>query len=152
MRIYVDADACPKAIKEILFRAAKRTGLELILVANQLLIIPKHPLIKTIQVGQGFDVADNYIADVVAPCDLVVTADIPLADEIVTKQAIALNPRGEIYTKENIKQRLNVRNFMDGLRSSGVQTTGPRAMSTRDIQVFANALDGILAKVKKRAH
>jgi len=141
MKIYVDADACPKAIKEILYKAAIRKHLELILVANQALIVQRHPLIKTVRVSQGFDVADNYIAEKVAAADLVITADIPLADQVIDKNAIALNPRGELYTKANIKQRLTMRNFMDELRGSGVNTGGPKALSQRDIQQFANALD-----------
>lgn len=141
MKIYIDADACPQAIKAILFKAAIRTGHELILVANQPLTISRHPLIKTIQVERGFDVADDYIARVVTASDLVITADIPLADKVIDKQALALNPRGQLYTKENIKQRLGMRNFMEQLRSSGVKTGGPKSLSPRDIQQFANALD-----------
>lgn len=146
MKIYVDADACPNAIKEILYKAAVRKNLELILVANQPLNVQRHPLIKTIRVSQGFDMADNYIAEQVEAADLVITADIPLADQVIDKSAIALNPRGELYTKANIKQRLTMRNFMDELRGSGIQTGGPKPMSQRDIQQFANALDRFLAK------
>ena len=141
MKIYVDADACPKPIKEILFKAAIRTGHELILVANQPLMVPRHPLIKTIQVKSGFDVADNYIVEVTTHADLVITADIPLADKIVDSGAVALNPRGELYTKDNIKQRLGIRNIMEQLRSSGQITGGPKTLHPRDIQKFANALD-----------
>ena len=147
MKIYVDADACPKVIKEILFKAAIRTQCELILVANQPLTVPRHLLIKTVQVEHGFDVADNYIADKVECTDLVITADIPLADQVIDKQAVALNPRGALYTKENIKQRLSMRNFMDQLRGSGINTGGPKALNQTDIQKFANALDRHLTKM-----
>lgn len=148
MKIYIDADACPKAIKEILIKAAIRTQCELILVANKPLNIVRHALIKTVLVSGGFDVADDYIANVVEPHDLVITADIPLADRVIDKQAIALNPRGTLYTKENIKQRLSVRNFNEALRSMGTQTRGPKVMSKQEIQQFANALDRYLAKRK----
>ncbi|MBX9585909.1 MAG: YaiI/YqxD family protein [Gammaproteobacteria bacterium] len=145
MKIYIDADACPKAIKEILIKAAIRTQRELILVANKPLNVLRHALIKTVLVPGGFDVADDYIADVVEPHDLVITADIPLADKVIDKHAVALNPRGTLYTKENIKQRLSVRNFNEVLRSTGIQTGGPKIMSKQDIQKFANALDRYLA-------
>lgn len=147
MKIYVDADACPIVIKEILYKAAIRTKCELILVANQPLTVRRHPLIKTVQVGSGFDVADNYIVDVVAPSDLVITADIPLANDAIDKHAVALNPRGGFYTKENIKQRLATRNLMEDLRSGGVQTGGPKKLDKGDIQKFANALDRYLQKM-----
>lgn len=146
MKIWVDADACPVVIKEILFRAAKRTGTTLTLVANQPLYVPSSPLIKTVQVASGFDVADNEIVKRAAAGDLVITADIPLAAEIIEKGAHALNPRGELYTTENIKARLNMRDFMDTLRGSGIQTGGPKEFSQSDRQAFANALDRILAK------
>ncbi len=145
MKIYIDADACPKAIKEILVKAAIRTQRELILVANKPLNVTRNPLIKTVLVPRGFDVADDYIADVVEPHDLVITADIPLADRVIDKHAVALNPRGTLYTKENIKQSLSVRNFNEVLRSTGIQTGGPKVMSKQDIQKFANALDRYLA-------
>lgn len=144
MKIYADADACPNAIKAILFKATMRTQYELILVANQAIAAPRHNRIKVVQVPQGFDVADAYIAAKVGPGDLVITGDIPLADKVIDRQAIALNPRGELYTKENIKQRLSMRHFMDGLRAAGVNTGGPKAMSQRDIALFANALDRYL--------
>jgi uncharacterized protein YaiI (UPF0178 family) len=147
MKIWVDADACPVVIKEILYRAAKRTGTQLTLVANQPLSVPPSPLIKTVQVASGFDVADNEIVQRADVGDLVITADIPLAAEIIEKGAHALNPRGELYTTENIKARLNMRDFMDTLRSSGVQTGGPKEFSQSDRQAFANALDRMLAKV-----
>jgi hypothetical protein len=146
MKIYIDADACPKAIKAILIKAAIRTQSELILVANKALTVAPHPLIKTVVVSKGFDVADDYIADVVEAHDLVITADIPLADKVIDKEAVALNPRGMLYTKENIKQRLSLRNFKEELRSTGIHSGGPKTMSQQDIQQFANALDRYLTK------
>ena len=146
MKIYIDADACPKPIKEILIKAAIRTQCELILVANKALTVLPHPLIKTVVVSKGFDVADDYIADAVEAHDLVITADIPLADQVIDKGAVALNPRGMLYTKENIKQRLSLRNFKEELRSTGIHTGGPKVMSPQDIQHFANALDRYLTK------
>jgi len=146
VKIWVDADACPVVIKEILYRAAKRTGTEMTLVANQSLSVPPSPLIKTVQVASGFDVADNEIGRRTEVGDLVITADIPLAAEIIEKGAHALNPRGELYTTENIKARLNMRDFMDTMRSSGIQTGGPKEFSQSDRQAFANALDRLLAK------
>ncbi len=145
MRIWVDADAAPRAVKEILYRAAVRTGIELVLVANQPLQVPPSRLIRTVQVGAGFDVADNYIVQQVEPGDLVITADIPLAAEVLDKGGAALNPRGERYTENNIRQRLNMRDFMDTLRASGVNTGGPPAFSQQDRQAFANQLDRYLA-------
>lgn len=146
MDIWVDADACPAVIKDILFRAASRTGTQLTLVANQPLRVPKSPCIHTLQVGAGFDVADDAIVDRVRPGDLVITADIPLADAVIGKGAVALNPRGELYTEDNIKAVLNMRDFMDTLRSSGVQTGGAAALNQRDRQQFANQLDRLLAR------
>lgn len=148
MKIWVDADACPAVIKEILYRAAKRTKTEMTLVANQPLRVPPSPLIRTIQVSTGFDVADNEIVRRSEAGDLVITADIPLAAEIIEKGANALNPRGELYTTENIRARLNMRDFMDTLRGSGIQTGGPKEFSQTDRQAFANALDRILAKAE----
>ncbi len=146
MHIWVDADACPKVVKDMLFRASERKQVPVTLVANQYLATPPSPLINAVQVQQGFDVADNYIAAKVAPGDLVVTQDIPLAAEVVELKAIAINPRGELYTRENIKQRLSMRDFMETLRSSGVETGGPAAFSQSDRQAFANQLDRFLAK------
>ena len=146
MRIWVDADACPNVIKEILYRAAKRVGVELTLVANHPLTTPKSPLIKSKQVPGGFDVADEWIVKSVRPGDLVITADIPLAAQVVEKNALALNPRGELYTEENVRQRLGIRDMMEELRSSGVDTGGPAAISKGDRQAFANQLDRLLAK------
>ena len=146
MRIWVDADACPKVIKEILFRAAKRAQVQLTLVANQSLRTPASQHIKSLQVPSGFDVADNEIVKQVAAGDLVITADIPLAAQVVDKGAHALNPRGELYTPDNIKARLNLRDFMATLRDSGVNTGGPAPLSQGDRQAFANHLDRLLAK------
>ncbi len=146
MKIWVDADACPVVIKEILFRAAERTQISLTLVANQYIKTPPSKVITSLQVSAGFDVADNEIVARVSPGDLVITSDIPLADEVITKQAQALSPRGELYTKSNIKSRLNMRDFMDTLRSSGVHTGGPAALSQADRKAFASHLDSILAR------
>ncbi|TMM46890.1 YaiI/YqxD family protein [Colwellia ponticola] len=146
MKIWVDADACPVVIKEILFKAADRTKITTTLVANHYVRIPPSPFIKFMQVNSGFDVADDEIVKRVEVNDLVITSDIPLADEVITKQAIALSPRGELYTKENIKSRLNIRDFMDTMRASGVQTGGPAALSQTDRQNFANHLDRIITQ------
>ena len=144
-QIWVDADACPKVIKEILFRAADRVGMTLTLVANQPLNTPRSRNIRSIQVAAGFDVADNHIVQQAEMGDLVITADIPLAAEVIAKGCLALNPRGELYTEENIRQRLNMRDFMDTLRSSGVDTGGPSSFSQKDRQAFANQLDRLIA-------
>jgi uncharacterized protein len=146
MQIIVDADACPKVIKDILFRVADRLQIRLTLVANKLLYCPPSPYIRAMQVPAGFDVADNKIAQLVGSGDLVITADIPLAADVIARGGNALNPRGEFYTKDNIQERLTMRNFMDGLRGSGVETSGPPALSQRDRQAFANQLDRFLAK------
>ncbi len=141
MQIWVDADACPKVIKEILFRAAERTGVDLTLVANQSLVVPRLQNIRVVRVGSGFDVADNEIVRRMAHGDLVITADIPLAAEVIAKGGHALNPRGELYTTDNIKARLSMRDFMDSLRATGVETGGPASFSQSDRQQFANQLD-----------
>jgi uncharacterized protein YaiI (UPF0178 family) len=146
MRIWVDADACPKVVKEILFRAAQRTGVEVILVANKLLHTPPSPHIRALQVEHGFDVADNEIVRRLQTGDLVITADIPLAAEVIDRGGQALSPRGEPFTGENVRSLLNVRDFMDTLRASGIQTGGPPALSHADRQAFANQLDRLLAK------
>lgn len=151
MQIWVDADACPVVIKEILYKAAERTGTMVTLVANQYLKVPKSRFIRFVQVSSGFDVADNEIVKRAEAGDLVITNDLPLADEVIDKGAVALNPRGELHTKENIKQRLNMRDFMDTLRSSGVDTGGPAALNQRDRQQFANELDRFLAKHARKA-
>lgn len=145
-RIWVDADACPVVIKEILFRAAQRAQIQVALVANHALRVPASPYIRSIQVPGGFDVADNEIVRQVTAGDLVVTQDIPLAAAVVTKGALAVHPRGELYTPETIQQRLTMRNFMEELRSTGVDTGGPSALHPRDKQAFANQLDRWLAQ------
>ena len=146
MQIWVDADACPVVVKEILFRAADRTKTLVTLVANQYIRVPNSEYIKTVQVPSGFDVADNEIVKRAAAGDLVITADIPLAAEIIEKGAHALNPRGEMYSTENIRSLLNMRDFMDTMRSSGVDTSGgPPPLNQRDRQTFANSLDRFLA-------
>lgn len=144
MHIWVDADACPVVVKEILFRAAERTRRPLTLVANQYLRVPASPHIRMVQVPGGFDEADKYIAAHVSAGDLVITADIPLAADIVAKDAQALSPRGELFGKENIRELLDMRNFMDTLRSTGVDTGGPAAFSAGDSKAFANRLDSFL--------
>lgn len=145
LQIWIDADACPVSIKEILYRAAERTRTDLVLVANQMLRTPPSPYIRAVQVAKGFDVADNYIAEQVSEGDLVITADIPLAAAVIDKHALALNPRGEFYSRENIREALDMRNFMDILRSTGVETGGPSAFSNSDRQNFAKQLDRFLA-------
>ena len=146
MQIWVDADACPGVIKEIIFRAAERRQIRTTLVANQMLRTPPSKYIRAIQVASGFDVADAHIVEQVTPGDLVVTADIPLASLIIERGAHALNPRGEMYSTANIQERLTMRNFMESLRSAGVETGGPAAFSQADRQAFANQLDRFLAK------
>jgi len=148
LQIWIDADACPNVIKEILFRAAERKAVPLLLVANRIIAIPPSPFIKSIQVANGFDVADNYIVQHCQDNDLVITADIPLAAEVVAKNAFALNPRGELYTKENIKEHLAMRNFMTDLRDTGQISGGPSAFGQREKQSFANALDRFLASAR----
>jgi uncharacterized protein YaiI (UPF0178 family) len=148
MTIWVDADACPAAAKDILFRAAMRTEIPVVLVANQYIRVPPSPFIRAVQVAAGFDVADNEIVQKAETGDLVVTADIPLAAEVVAKQCVALNPRGELYTKENIRQRLNMRDFMETLRSSGIQSGGSPPYDQTDRQKFANQLDAYLTRQK----
>ena len=146
MQIWVDADACPKVIKDILYRAAERVSVILTLVANQPLQVPRSKYIRSLQVRSGFDVADNRIVREAQAGDLVVTADIPLASNVIEKGCHALNPRGEFYTRDNIGQRLSMRNFMEELRGSGVATGGPPALSQSDRQAFANQLDRFLAR------
>ncbi|MCZ4059143.1 YaiI/YqxD family protein [Pantoea sp. LMR881] len=151
MFIWVDADACPNVIKEVLYRAAVRTQTTVTFVANQFLRVPPSPFLRTLQVPAGFDVADNEIVKRAQPGDLVITADIPLAAEVIEKGAAALNPRGERYSPATIRERLTMRDFMDTLRASGVQTGGPAAMSPRDRQQFANELDSWLRQRKSQA-
>ncbi|CUA85868.1 YaiI/YqxD family protein [Pseudidiomarina woesei] len=148
MKIWVDADACPTVIKDILYRAAERKQLELILVANQILRVPPSKWVKTKQVASGFDVADDFIAQSCEAGDIVITADIPLAADVIKKGGQALSPRGELYTTANIGSRLNMRDFMDTMRSSGEHTGGPPPLHQRDRMAFANELDKLLARVR----
>ena len=149
MTIWVDADACPGVIKDILYRAAQRASLQVTLVANRALQVPRSPWISMVQVPHGFDVADNHIVEFAVPGDLVITADIPLAAAVVGKGASALNPRGELYTKDNVQGLLDMRNFMDTLRSSGIETGGPPALSNSDRKTFAAQLDHWIARTSK---
>ncbi len=151
IKIYVDADACPKPMKEILFRIAERTTIDIILVANQALSVPRIPSVKCIQVAQGFDVADDYIVQQVTPGDLVITADIPLASEVIDRGGSALNPRGELYTQANIRARLNIRDFFDTMRASGIHGNGASKLTKRDRMEFANALDRYVLKHYQRS-
>jgi len=146
MKIWVDADACPNVIKDILFRAAERVQVATILVANQPIRTPPSRYISTVQVRAGFDEADSYIGAAIEAGDLVITADIPLASQVIDKDGYALNPRGELYTRDNIRQRLGMRNFMEELRGSGVDTGGPSSLSQADRQAFANELDRFLTR------
>lgn len=151
MKIWVDADACPVVIKDILFRAAERTGVQLTLVANQPVHIPPSRCIKLVQVAPGFDVADNEIVKKLSAGDLVITSDIPLAAEVIEKGGYALSPRGELYSADNIGARLNMRDFMDTLRASGIDTGGPPALSQSDRKSFASHLDKLLTKYASNA-
>ncbi|AUA55052.1 Uncharacterized BCR, YaiI/YqxD family COG1671 [Achromobacter spanius] len=150
MHIWVDADACPVVIKDILFRAAQRWQVPLTLVANQALFTPPSPLIRAVQVPRGFDVADAHIVERAEPGDLVITADIPLAAEVLAKGAMALNPRGERYSPETIRERLTVRDMMEELRAAGIDTGGPPSFSQADRKAFANQLDTLLARLNKK--
>ena len=150
MQIWVDADACPKVIKEILFRAAERVRVPLTLVANRPLRIPRSPYIKILQVPTGLDVADNRIVEQVQPDDLVVTADIPLAAAVIEKGGHALDPRGELYTENNVRERLALRDFMDELRGAGLVTGGPAEFRQSDRKAFANELDRLLSKWERQ--
>lgn len=145
MKIWVDADACPRPIKEILYRAADRTGVELILVSNRPLRTPRSRFVRSVRVPGGFDVADGRILELMRPGDLVITADIPLAAEVIERGAGALDPRGRLYTEENVRACLAVRDLKDELRGIGVETGGPPALSRSDRREFANQLDRILA-------
>lgn len=147
MHIWVDADACPGVIKDILFRAAERARISMTLVANQLLRMPPSPYIRALQVPRGFDVADNEIVQRLQAGDLVITADIPLAADVIEKGGHALNPRGEFYSRETIQALLTMRNFMDELRGSGIQTDGPAVFSNSERQAFANQLDRFLTRL-----
>lgn len=149
LKIWVDADACPVVIKEILFRAAERTQIETILVANKLLRVPPSPWLRAMQVPGGFDVADDEIVKQIKPGDLVITADIPLAAQVIAKGGHALNPRGEFYSANNIQERFAMRNFMEELRGSGVDISGPSSFSQNDRQAFAAELDRFLTRLSK---
>lgn len=149
MQIWVDADACPGVIKEIIYRAAERRQIQTTLVANQMLRTPPSKFIRAIQVPSGFDVADQHIVNQVVAGDLVVTADIPLASLVIGRGAHALNPRGELYTTATIQERLSMRNFMEELRSAGIETGGPSSFSQADRQAFGNQLDRFLARIPK---
>lgn len=146
MHIWVDADACPAVIKEILYRAAQRLGIPLTLVANQPMQTPPSSWIRSVRVARGFDVADKYIVVNLEPGDLVITADIPLAAQVIEKGGDAINPRGERYTQENIRERLAIRDFMDELRGAGTQIGGPPPLGQPERQAFANALDRLLSQ------
>jgi hypothetical protein len=148
MQIWVDADACPGAIKELLYRASKRTNIRVTLVANRVLATPPSPLITTILVSGGMNVADRRIVELAEPGDLVITADIPLAADVVSKGAQALNPRGELYTDANVGERLAMRNLVDDMRGGGRIMRGPSNFTPRDRQTFANQLDRWLATAK----
>jgi uncharacterized protein YaiI (UPF0178 family) len=150
MRIWVDADACPRPVKEMLFRAAERIGIDVTLVANQLLQVPPSPHIRAIQVPGGFDVADDKIAQSVEKGDLVITADIPLAAAVIEKGGVVLDPRGELLTTATIRERLSMRDFMEQLRNSGVETGGPNAYGQAERQAFARQLDKLLAAAAQK--
>ncbi|WP_101674792.1 YaiI/YqxD family protein [Alloalcanivorax mobilis] len=146
MNLWIDADACPAVIREVLFRAATRRGIDTTLVANHFIRTPRSPHIRAVQVAAGFDQADDYIAEQVQPGDLVITGDVPLAARVVDSGGTALNPRGTLYDTETIREHLGRRDFMEELRSTGVQTGGPASLSKSDVQTFANALDRFLAR------
>lgn len=151
MKIFVDADACPLPIREILFRAAERTRVALILVANQSVPVPRSRYIEAVQVAHGFDVADNEIAARVEVGDLVITSDIPLAAQVIEKGGKALSPRGELFDRDNIRARLNMRDFMDTLRGSGIHGGGPPPLGHADRKSFSAHLDRILARIPRRS-
>lgn len=150
VQVWVDADACPTPIKDILFRAAEKRQVTCTLVANRYIPVPQVAWLKSVQVPAGFDVADDRIVELILPGDLVITADIPLAAKVVEKKAFALNPRGTFYSEDNIRQRLTMRNFMEELRSSGVQVGGPATFSQQDRMAFANTLDRFLTQHLKK--
>lgn len=150
MTIWLDGDACPKPIKEVLCRAATRTEIQLIVVSNHVIPTPPSPFIQKKIVGAGFDVADTYIVDNVSTGDLVITADIPLADDAISKGAIVINPRGELYSEQNIKQHLAHRNMNESLRSSGLLSGGPKKMGPKEIQQFSNHLDRLLTQQRRK--
>ncbi len=149
LKIWIDADACPKVVKETVFNESTRNQLEVILVANSYISHPLSPLIKSIKVDMGADVADQYIVDNLDDTDIVITADIPLAAFAVEKGAVAINPRGEIYTEENVQERLSMRDFMANLRDNGVDTGGPPPFGPKDKQSFTNSLNRLITKMLK---
>lgn len=151
MKIFIDADACPNVIKDIVFRASVRTNTPVIVVANSPIRIPLNGLVSTIQVPRGFDMADSRIVEEMDTGDIVITADIPLADAVIEKGGIAINPRGELYSQENIKDRLATRNLREELRDAGLCTGGPKVLGLKDRQSFANKLDALLAAKSRRA-
>lgn len=148
--LWIDADACPRDVKELVYRAADRLKVRTVFVANGPLTLPRSPHLSTVQVGQGLNVADAYIAKAAAPGDVAVTADIPLAAELVKKGVTAIDPRGELYAEDTIAERLSIRNFMQELREGGVQTGGPKSFDARSRQAFANTLDRVLQSALKR--
>jgi uncharacterized protein YaiI (UPF0178 family) len=148
LKIWVDADACPKPIKEVIFKASFRLNIPVCLVANSYMSYPHGGQITSIQVDKGADVADSYIVEHLTKEDIVITADIPLAALVVGKGALAINPRGELYTEDNISERLSIRDFMQNLRDSGIDTKGPEAFNAKDKEAFANSLNKILTKLK----
>ena len=150
MTIWIDADACPNAIKNVIYKVARRRDLNVILVANQFMRIPESELFSFMKVGDGFNEADEKIVDLLDKSDLVITADIPMASDVIEKGAVALNPRGEMYTTDNIRARLSMRNFMDTLRMGGAITGGPAPLDKRNIQNFTNALDKFLTQAEKK--
>ena len=149
LKIWIDADACPRPIKDIVIKAGLRTQIEVILVANQFISVQEHPLVRFIRVDKGPDVADTYIVEHASAIDVVITADIPLADRVVAKGALAINPRGEEYTAESIKEKLSIRDFMTQMRDAGEVTGGPKPFSNKDKHQFAAALDRILCRAQR---
>ena len=148
--IWIDADACPKIIKEVIFKAAKRTKIECFVVANQFMSLPSNPLVKRIIVEQGFDKADNVIEESVVSGDVVITADLPLAEECLNKKASVISPRGELFSLSTIKQKLAMRDFNEVMRGSGLHSKGMKPLNNKDVTLFANQLDRVLAKLKKQ--
>ena len=149
MKIWIDADACPKVIKEIIFRAAERLKIETCLVANHDMYIPRSRYIRKVLVGKGFDVADHYISENLGPFDLIITADIPLAADVVESEAFAISPRGTLYTEENVRERLSVRNFMQDIRDHGGSTGGPPPLNDSDKRQFASTFDRVLTQLRR---
>ncbi len=149
MRIWIDADACPREIKEVLFRTGQRLGIEIIMVANQSMRAPNLDLVRVITVRDGADIADNTIVEQMQPGDIVITSDIPLAGRVVEKSGIAIGTRGEVFDDASVHGRLASRNVMEHMRSAGIETSGPKPLSQKDVQTFANALDRTLTRISK---